>query len=313
LKRKDFLSISDLSADDIHSLISDAIDMKDRGWSSLLERKTLALLFEKPSLRHRVSFEVAMRQLGGEVIYLSPAEVGLGQRESVPDVARVISRYVDCIAARTFSHQTLETLARHSGVPVINALSDLEHPCQALADLLTIYEKKGELEGLTVAFIGDGNNVAHSLLLAASLTGINFRIASPAGYTVQESILKQAQEYAKSTGSRILLTEDPRIAVSGADIVYTDVWTSMGQEAEVEERRRAFNNYQVDNRLLSLAKDDAIFMHDLPAHRGEEVTDEVIDGPQSVVFDQSENKMCLLKALLLQILGGLGRPMVGFR
>ncbi len=313
MKRKDFLSISDLSNDDIHSLISDALDMKDRGWSSLLERKTLALLFEKPSLRHRVSFEVAMRQLGGEVIYLSPAEVGLRQRESVQDVARVISRYVDCIAARTFSHQTLETLASYSVVPVINALSDLEHPCQALADLLTIYEKKGELEGLTIAFIGDGNNVAHSLLLAASLTGINFRIASPAGYTIQEIILKQAQEYAMSTGSRILLTEEPRIAASDADIVYTDVWTSMGQEAEVEERRRAFNNYQVDSKLLSLAKEDAIFMHDLPAHRGEEVTDEVIDGPQSVVFDQSENKMCLLKALLLQILGGLGRPMVGFR
>jgi ornithine carbamoyltransferase len=313
MKGKDFLSISDLNADDIHSLISDAVVMKDRGWSSLLERKTLALLFEKPSLRHRVSFEVAMRQLGGEVIYLSPAEVGLGQRESVPDVARVISRYVDCIAARTFSHQTLITLASYSGIPVINGLSDLEHPCQALADLLTIYEKKGELEGLTIAFIGDGNNVAHSLLLAASLTGINFRIASPAGYTVHEKILEQAQEYATNSGAKILLTERPQETVSGADIVYTDVWTSMGQETEVEKRHRAFGNYRVDNELLSLAKEDAIFMHDLPAHRGEEVTDEVMDGPKSVVFDQSENKMYLLKALLVHMLGGSEIPLVSYR
>jgi ornithine carbamoyltransferase len=313
MKGKDFLSISDLNADDIHSLISDAVVMKDRGWSSLLERKTLALLFEKPSLRHRVSFEVAMRQLGGEVIYLSPAEVGLGQRESIPDVARVISRYVDCIAARTFSHQTLITLASYSGVPVINGLSDLEHPCQALADLLTIYEKKGELEGLTIAFIGDGNNVAHSLLLASSLSGINFRIASPAGYTVQEKILEQAQEYATNSGAKILLTEDPQTAVSGADIVYTDVWTSMGQETEVEKRRRAFIHYRVDTELLSMSKEDVIFMHDLPAHRGEEVTDEVIDGPKSVVFDQSENKMYLLKALLVHMLGGSEIPLVSYR
>ncbi len=313
MKGKDLLSISDLNAEDIRSLISDAIDMKDRGWLSLLDRKLLAILFEKPSLRTRVSFEVAMRQLGGEAIYLSPAEVGLGKRESVPDVARVLSRYVDCIAARTFSHQTLEILAGYSGVPVINALSDLEHPCQALADLLTIYEKKGELNGLTLAFVGDGNNVAHSLLLAASLTGMNFRIASPAGYAVQEGILSRAKEYAAVSGAEIFCTEEPRLAVSGADIVYTDVWTSMGQEAEAEQRRRIFASYQVNNELFSLAKEDAIFMHDLPAHRGEEVTDDVIDGLQSVVFDQSENKMYMLKALLVQMLGGLGRPLVGYR
>src|SRR3990170_138395 len=188
IKAKHLLSISDLSADNIRSLIRAAIDSKDSGWLSLLEHKTLALLFEKPSLRTRVSFEVAMRQLGGQVIYLSPAEVGLGGRESVPDVARVLGRYVDIIAARTFSHQTVQALADYSGVPVINALSDLEHPCQALADLLTIYEKKGELRGLTLAFIGDGNNVANSLLLAAALTGINFRVASPSGYEIQDSI-----------------------------------------------------------------------------------------------------------------------------
>ena len=313
MEGKDLLSISDLSADDIHSLISDAIDSKDRGWLSLLERKVLAILFEKPSLRTRVSFEVAMRQLGGETIYLSPAEVGLGGRESIADVARVLSGYVDAIVARTFSHQTLEILANHCRVPVINALSDLEHPCQALADLLTIYEKKGELSGLTLAFVGDGNNVAHSLLLAASLTGINFRIASPAGYAVQEKVLNLAQEYALATGAKILCTEEPQLAVGEADIVYTDVWTSMGQEAEVQERHRAFSNYRVDSQLLSLAKEDAILMHPLPAHRGEEVTDDILDSPQSVVFDQAENRMHLQKALLAQMLGGLEIPLAGYR
>jgi ornithine carbamoyltransferase len=304
LKSKDFISISDLDSVEINRLISSAIDMKSGGWSSLLSEKVLALMFEKPSLRHRVSFEVAMRQLGGHCIYLSPAEVGLGQRESVPDVAHVLSGYVDCIAARTFSHRTLEILANYSRVPVINSLSDLEHPCQALADLLTIYEKKGELEGLSLAFIGDGNNVAHSLLLGATLTGMNFRIASPTDYAANEKILNLARQYATESGSTILCTEDPRQAVSKADIVYTDVWTSMGQESETEKRRRAFAGYQVNSKLLSLAKEDAIFMHDLPAHRGEEVTDEVIDGRQSVVFDQSENKMHLLKALLVEMLGG---------
>jgi len=313
MKGKDLLSISDLTGDDIQSLISDAIDAKDQGWVSILEGKVLALLFEKPSLRHRVSFEVAMRQLGGQCIYLSPAEVGLGERESVADVARVLSRYVDCIAARTFSHQTLKILANCSDVPVINALSDLEHPCQALADLLTVYENKGELKGLTLAFIGDGNNVAHSLLLASALTGINFQIASPPGYTVNERLLNLAQDYAGDTGSKILCTEEPREAVNGADIVYTDVWTSMGQEAERAVRRQVFAKYHVNSELLSLAKPDAIFMHDLPAHRGEEVTDDVLDGLQSVVFDQAENKMHLLKALLKQILGGLGKPLLGFR
>jgi ornithine carbamoyltransferase len=305
MKGKDFLSISDLSGDDIHSLISDAVKNKGKGWLNILDRKILAILFEKPSSRTRVSFEVAMRQLGGETIYLSQAEVGLGKRESVPDVARVLGRYIDAIAARTFSHQTLETLAAYSGVPVINALSDLEHPCQALADLLTIYEKKGELSGLTLAYIGDGNNVAHSLLLACSLCGINFRIASPSGYAVQDGILNLAQEYAAASGANILCTDEPQLAVDGADAVYTDVWTSMGQEVEAEERRRAFSDYQVDSKLLSLAKKDAIFMHPLPAHRGEEVTEEIMDSPQSVVFDQAENRLHAQKALLIHMLGGL--------
>lgn len=313
MKGKDLLSVSDLSREDIRLLISDAIDMKAQGWLSLLDRKIIALIFEKPSLRTRVSFEVAMRQLGGYTIYLSPTEVGLGKRESVSDVAKVLSRYVDAIVARTFSHQTLEVLARYSRVPVINALSDLEHPCQALADLLTIYEKKGELDGLTLAFVGDGNNVAHSLLLAASLMGMNFRIASPAGYAVQDRILHIAQGYATESGAEIFCTEEPRLAVSGADVVYTDVWTSMGQEAEAQERRQLFASYQVNSELLSLAKEDAILMHPLPAHRGEEVAETILDSPQSVVFDQAENRLHLQKALLAQILGGLEIPLAGYR
>jgi len=305
LKSKDLLSISDLTPEGIRQLISAAAAMKSEGWSSRLNKKVLALLFEKPSLRHRASFEVAMRQLGGECIYLSPAEVGLGQRESIADVARVLSGYVDCIAARTFSHQTLETLAKWSRAPVINSLSDLEHPCQALADLLTIYEKKDGLEGLTLAYIGDGNNVANSLVLAATMCGINFRMAAPAGYELKDNILSRAREYAAASGSAIYCSKDPKEVVEGADIVYTDVWTSMGQEHEAEKRRKAFAGYQVDATLLLLAKEDAIFMHDLPAHRGEEVSDGVMDGAQSVVFEQSENKMHLLKALLVDILGGL--------
>jgi ornithine carbamoyltransferase len=305
LKSKDFLSISDLSAEDIRRLISAAIALKAEGWSNMLSEKILALLFEKPSLRHRASFEVAMRQLGGQCFYLSPAEVGLGKRESTADVARVLSGYVDCIAARTFSHRTLEELAKYSRVPVINSLSDLEHPCQAMADLLTIYEKKDGFEGLTLAYIGDGNNVANSLILAATLCGIHFRLASPAGYAVKGVTLNLARDYAAESGCTLFFTEDPREAVKGADIVYTDVWTSMGQESETEKRHKAFAAYQVNQELLSLAKEDAIFMHDLPAHRGEEVTDEVMDGPQSVIFEQSENKMHMLKALLMDLLGGL--------
>jgi len=313
LKGKDLLSVSDLSSGDIQLLISNAINLKAEGWSSVLSGKVLALMFEKPSLRTRVSFEIAMRQLGGQAIYLSPDEVGLGKRESVPDVAQVLSRYVDAIAARTFSHQTLESLAGNADVPVINALSDLEHPCQALADLLTIYEKKEELEGLTLAYIGDANNVAHSLLLAASLTGINFRIASPSGYRVQEGILQLAQGYAGESGAEIFCTEEPRLAVSGADVVYTDVWTSMGQEAETVQRRQTFAGYQVNAELLSLARQDAILMHPLPAHHGEEVAEGILYCPQSVVFDQAENRLHLQKALLADILGGLEIPLAEYQ
>jgi ornithine carbamoyltransferase len=236
----------------------------------------------------------------------------LGKRESVADVARVLSRYVSAITARTFSHQTLEELADYADIPVINALSDREHPCQALADLLTIYEQKGELEGLAVAYIGDGNNVAVSLMLAAALVGMSFRIASPGCYRIPAEMLSRAQDYALDSGAEIVSTDEPGVAASGADIVYTDVWTSMGQEAEAEVRRQAFAAYQVDEALLSLAREDAILMHPLPAHRGEEVSGTVLDSPQSVVFDQAENRLHSQKALLAMMLGGLEIPLPGY-
>ena len=305
MNNKDFLSVADLTGEEIKRLISSAVEMKTDRWTDLLNQKVLALLFEKPSLRTRVSFEIGMRQLGGYSLYLSPDEVGLGQRESVPDVAQVLSRLADVIVARTFSHETLEILSRYSRVPVINALSDLEHPCQALADLLTIYEKKGTLEGINLAYVGDGNNIAQSLMLASALTGMNFRIASPPGYQVREQILNASREYAAETGSEIFCTEDPRLAVENADIVYTDVWTSMGQEDEAEKRREVFGDYQVNDGLLALAKNDALLMHDLPAHHGEEVAENILYSPQSVVFDQAENRMHAQKALLADILGGL--------
>ena len=313
MKGKDLLSIADLNREDMTLLISRAVELKAEGWTNSLNEKVLALVFEKPSLRTRMSFEIAMLQLGGHTIYLSPAEVGLGGRESVPDVARVLSRYVDAVAARTFSHKTLEVLAQYADVPVINALSDLEHPCQALADLLTIYEKKGELEGLALAYVGDGNNVAHSLMLSSALTGMNFRIASPPGYRVRDDLLELARSYAMESGTEIMCTEDPRQAVREADVIYTDVWTSMGQETESEKRRQVFTAYQVNDDLLALAGKDAILMHPLPAHHGEEVAEGVLDTPQSVVFDQAENRMHLQKALLADMLGGLEISLMNYQ
>ncbi len=301
MKGKDLLSVADLSATEIEQLIKKALDGKGKGVFSSLANKAFALVFEKPSLRTRVSFELAIHQLGGYAIYLSPDEVGLGKREPVPDVARVLSRYVDGIIARTFSHETLEILAQYATVPVINALSDLEHPCQALSDLLTIYEKRQKLSGLTLAFIGDGNNVANSLLLAASLVGLNFYMASPPGYQIKEKILNLAEEFAQDSGSRIWVTNDPYQVVKGVDIIYTDVWTSMGQEAEAERRRIAFAGYQVSSELLSLAKKDVLFMHPMPIHHGEEISLGLLDSPASIVFDQAENRLHLQKALLSEM------------
>ena len=302
----DFVSITDISARELDDVLQTAMGLKDKGRQALLAGKTLALVFEKPSLRTRVSFHVAMRHLGGDCIYLSPPEVGLGERETPADVARVLSRYVDCIAARTFKTETVTELAEFASVPVINALSDGEHPCQALADLLTVREKKGGLRGVTLAFIGDGNNVANSLSLAAAMSGMHFRIASPQGYELEDEVADRARRLAEASGGSVTAMHDPAAAVADADVVYTDVWASMGQEHEAAQRKEYFAAYRVDARLMGGAKRDAIFMHDLPAHRGEEVTDEIIDGPQSVVFDQAENRLHAQKALLALILGEEG-------
>ena len=306
MRGRDFVSITDLSPEELDRLLTIAMGLKDRARQTALVGKTLALVFEKPSLRTRVSFHVAMRHLGGDCIYLSPPEVGLGERETPADVARVLSRYVDCIAARTFRNETVEEIARFASVPVINALSDDEHPCQALADLLTVREKKGSLNGVTLAFIGDGNNVANSLSLGAAMSGMHFRIASPDGYELPDEVAVRAAEAARPVGGSFERLREPEKAVAGADVVYTDVWASMGQEREAAERKEYFAGYRVDGRLMLGAKPDAIFMHDLPAHRGEEVTDEVIDGPQSVVFDQAENRLHAQKALLALVLGSEG-------
>jgi ornithine carbamoyltransferase len=294
----------DLSVTELRELLAFALRMKREGHGQPLAGRTLALLFEKPSLRTRVSFEVAMRQLGGHSIYLGPREVGLGIREPVKDVARVLSQMVDGISARVHDHAVLEELVAHAGIPVVNALSVGEHPCQALADLLTIQEQRGSLEGLRLAYVGDGNNVGASLALGSAMVGMHFRIASPKGYELPAEVIAAAGGYAASSGSKLEFLADPRDAVSGADVVYTDVWTSMGQEAEAAIRLEAFAGYQVDANLLKLAAPDAMIMHDLPAHRGEEITEDVLEGPHSVVFQQAGNRLHAQKALLVLVLGG---------
>jgi ornithine carbamoyltransferase len=299
VRGRDLLSIADLGPEEVDKILQTALSLKrDGGGTGLLERKTLGMIFEKPSLRTRVSFDVAMQQLGGHAVYLNQAEVGLGQREPVADVARVLSRYVDVIAARTYSHETLVDLARHADVPVINALSDEEHPCQAMADLLTILERFSTLRGVRLAFIGDGFNVAQSLAEAAALSGMHFAMASPQGYELPAGIVRVVREMAAANGGAIDLHDDAASAVRDADVVYTDVWASMGQEDSYAQRKEAFAGYSVTADLMGLAKPGAIFMHDLPAHRGEEVTEDVIEGAQSVVFDQAENRLHAQKAIL---------------
>lgn len=299
---RDFLSVADVTREELWSVLGRALQLKEEvkagRWRTELAAKSVALLFQKPSLRTRVSFEQGIRQLGGHSMYLSLHEVGLGERESVPDVARVLSRYVDCIVLRANRHSDVEQLARHATVPVVNALSDLTHPCQALADLLTIREAKGRLEGVVIAYIGDGNNVAHSLILGTAKVGAHLRVACPAGFEPSEAIVELGRGDREATGASFSLVRSAREAAAGADVLYTDVWTSMGQEAETEGRRRAFHSYRIDAELLSMARSDAVVMHDLPAHRGEEIADEVIDGPQSVVFDQAENRLHAQKGLL---------------
>ena len=303
-----FVSIADLEPDELGTLLDLTARLKaDRSQRSDLRGRTVALVFEKPSLRTRLSFDVGTAQLGGHSVYLSPAEVGLGRRESVADVARVVSRMADAVVLRVNAHETSEEFAKFSGVPVINGLSDLSHPCQGLADIFTIRERKGrgaDLRGVVVAYVGDGNNVAHSLMLCAAKTGVTLRIATPPGYEPLPRYRELAQSAARASGASVEIGNDPSVAVAGADVVYTDVWTSMGQEQEYERRRRAFSGYQVNAQLLARAKRDAIVLHDLPAHRGEEITDEVIDGPLSAVFDQAENRLHTEKALLCWLLGG---------
>ncbi len=304
---KNLLSLADLSADELWHILNVAKELKDEwregGNQPILMGKTLGMIFQKPSLRTRVSFEVGMLQLGGEALYLSPNEIQLGKRESVEDVARVLSRYVDCIMARVFAHAHMETLAAYSRVPVINGLSDYSHPCQALADLFTILEKKGTLRSLKLAWVGDGNNVLTSLLFGATKLGVDLSAATPPGYEPPARVVEMAFDFAKDTGSEIEIGNDPGAAVQGADVVYTDVWTSMGQESETEQRRKDFGPYQVNSELVGRANADAIVMHCLPAHRGEEITDEVADGPQSVLFDQAENRLHAQKGLLAVLIG----------
>jgi len=301
---KDLLSMADLNSAEVMALIERAIEMKKEGRSLALEGKALALVFELPSLRTRASFDIGMRQLGGQCIYLSPQEIGLGTREPVSDVARVLSRYADGIVARTRRHQTVVDLARSARAPVINGLSDGEHPCQVLADLLTIYEHKGGLKGINIAYVGDGNNMAASLSLGAMLVGANFVMATPESYFLPPQMMGKIEKLAAESGASFRVQTQPSEAVSGADVVYTDVWTSMGQEAESERRLRDFAGYQVDAALISRAASGAIFMHPLPAHRGEEVADEAMEHPQSVVFDQAENRLHAQKAVLERLLGG---------
>jgi ornithine carbamoyltransferase len=297
------LSVEDLSADAILDLLQHALELKRFGSKSdgRLAGRTAGLVFQKPSLRTRVSFEVAMLQLGGHAVYLSPAEVQLGQREGVVDAARVLSRYVDVIIARVFLHSDVVGLAEHASVPVINALSDREHPCQILADLLTLYERRGSLTGLRLAYVGDGNNVAHSLALAAPGLGIDLRFACPDGYEPDPIMMEEA--HAGAPAGAIELFRDPRDAVRGADAVYTDSWYSMGQESEAETRAPVFRRYQLNDELLSHAAPGAIAMHCLPAHRNQEITDAVMDGPAAAVYDQAENRLHVQKALLLKLLG----------
>lgn len=303
---KNFLAITDHSADELQELLDLAVDLKqewsEKGNRPLLKNKVLAMIFQKPSLRTRVSFDMGMRHLGGDALYLSPAEIGLGKREAISDVARVVSGYVDGVMARVFEHEHVLELARWSSIPVINGLSDYNHPCQALSDALTIQEKFGNLKGLNVTFVGDGNNVAVSLLHICATLGANFTIANPEGYDMPASAVEIGRKIAEESGSKITLLTDPVKAVQGAQVIYTDTWVSMGQSEEAERRQEVFPPFQVNSSLLKKADKDVIVMHCLPAHRGEEITDEVADGPHSMLFPQAHNRLHAQKAVLVKLL-----------
>ena len=301
-----FLDLIDVPATDLRQIIDAARVMKAerRGAERPLAGKTLAMIFERPSTRTRVSFEVGMFQLGGHALFLSSRDIQLGRGEPIYDTAKVLSRYVDGIMARTFAHQTVVDLARFGSVPVINGLTDELHPCQALADYFTLSEVFGDLRGRKIAYVGDGNNMAHSLLFGAPKVGMDIAVASPPGYQVKPHYAELARQDAAAAGTRIELTDDPLRAVAGASCVYTDVWASMGQEGEAEQRLRAFRGFIVDERLMAAAAPDAVFLHCLPAHRGEEVAAEVADGPRSRIFDEAENRLHVQKAILLRLMGG---------
>lgn len=307
LKGRSLVSMRDLSREEITALLDRAADMKkDRAAlrkKAPMAGKTLAMIFQKPSLRTRVSFETGMTLMGGHAIYLAPTDIKLGERESTEDIALVLSRYADVIMARVFGHAIVEDLARYSRVPVINGLSDFEHPCQILADFLTLRERKGKLEGLHGVYIGDGNNVSNSLMFAAARVGMHFTVASPKGYTPAAEVVSQAQHMAEATGARIQVLNDPKKAAKGADTLYTDVWASMGQESEAAERREKFKGFQIDMPLLKVAKSDAVVLHCLPAHYGEEIAYDVSRSPNSAIFDQAENRLHAQNALLAMVAG----------
>lgn len=302
--KKDFISIHDFSAPEIRRMLDLAADVKkDRGkYARALAGKTLAMIFEKSSTRTRVSFEAGMYQLGGLAMFLSSRDLQIGRGEPIADTARVLSRYVDGIMARTFAHETVTELARHAAVPVVNGLTDLLHPCQVMADLQTIRENFGKLEGLKLVYVGDGNNMAHSLLFGGAKTGMSVTVVTPEGFEPRTEIVERAVEDAKETGARIETSRSPQQAVAGAHVVYTDVWASMGQEEEAEERRTRFRGFTVDESLMSRADPSAIFLHCLPAHRGEEVSAAVADGAKSRIFDEAENRLHAQKAILLTLM-----------
>ncbi|MEJ5225121.1 MAG: ornithine carbamoyltransferase [Anaerolineales bacterium] len=304
---KDFLHITDFSSDEIQGFLDLALHLKKEymggGNPPLFKGKVLAMIFQKPSLRTRVSFDMAMRHMGGDALYLSPAEIGLGKRESIADVARVLSGYVDALMARVFDHEHVVELARWSSIPVINGLSEYNHPCQGMADALTIQEKFGKAKGLNVTYVGDGNNVAVSLMHVSAKLGWNFTIANPEGYDINPHAVELARQIAAETGSKLTFLRDPHEAVRGAHVIYTDTWTSMGQEEEAARREKVFPPYQVNAKLVSEADKDVIVMHCLPAHRNHELTDDVADGPHSVIFPQAHNRLHAQKAILARIFG----------
>lgn len=306
MKGKDLISIADLSLEEVYEIFDVSKTLKEKLYMGephrVLEGKTLGMIFAKPSTRTRISFETGIYQLGGYGMYFNQNDLQLGKSENVHDTAKVLSRYLNGIMIRTFSHQDVLDLAKHASIPVINGLTDLLHPCQVLADLFTVLEKKRKLRGLKLAYIGDGNNMAHSLLNGCSKVGMDISIASPSGYKPMKEIVEQAQQNSKYMGSKVEILDDPVAAVNNADIVYTDVWASMGQEKEAQERKKKFLGFQVNPSLVKHAKEDYLFMHCLPAHRGDEVVDEVADSPNSIIFDEAENRLHVQKAIMALVI-----------